>query len=345
MITREIHAATGSSHILVGERLENLGRYIPAGKRLVIVTDATVRDLYGDRFPDAPVIEIGQGDAFKTLDTVAAIYDALVAAEADRGCCLAAVGGGMVCDVTGFAASTYLRGVSFGFVATTLLAQVDASVGGKNGVNFKGYKNMVGVFHQPEFVICDTAALSTLPRRDLLCGFAEIVKHAAIADADLFRFLEDRWQAALDLDPAVIGRLVDDSVVIKAGVVQRDEKESGERRKLNFGHTFGHAVEKNARLPHGESVSIGMVVAADLSVRRGLLSSKDSARITALLANLGLPTTIDMPAGPLVDALRRDKKRGGDAVHFVLLDGLGRAVVEPIPLSELEAVAHDLHRA
>lgn len=345
MITREIHASTGSSRILVGERLENLGRYVPAGQRLVIVTDATIRRLYGDRFPEAPVIEIGQGEASKTLDTLAHIYDALVEAEADRSTFLVAVGGGLVCDVTGFAASTYLRGVSFGFAATTLLAQVDASVGGKNGVNFKGYKNMVGVFHQPEFVICDTAALATLSRRGLLCGFAEIVKHAAIADADLFRFLEERWRAALDLDADVIGRLVDDSVVIKAGVVQRDEKEAGERRKLNFGHTFGHAVEKNAGIPHGEAVSVGMVVAADLSVRRGLLTREEAGRIKTLLANLGLPTTIDMPAAPLVDALRRDKKRGGDAVHFVLLQGLGRAVVEPIPLSELEAVAHDLHRA
>ena len=164
--------------------------------------------------------------------------------EADRASFIVGIGGGIVCDVTGYAASTYLRGLKFGFVASTLLAQVDAAVGGKNGVNWEGYKNMIGVFNQPDFVICDPLLLRTLPRREVLSGMAEVVKHALIADAGLFSYLEENGSGVLDLRPEVMERLVCDSVRIKSSIVNRDEREKGERRLLNFGHTFGHALEK-----------------------------------------------------------------------------------------------------
>jgi 3-dehydroquinate synthase len=231
-----------------------------------------------------------------------------------------------------------MRGVHFGFVATTLLAQVDASVGGKNGVNFSGYKNMVGVFNQPEFVICDLDLLKTLPKREVLCGMAEIVKHGAIADADLFAFLEENAQGALELDPVVVERLVYDSVVIKSAVVSRDEKEAGERRKLNFGHTFGHAIEKTSGVPHGEAVSAGMAAAARLSAQKGLLAHAEADRLIALLDRLGLPTRIPAKPESVLDALRKDKKRKGAGIHFVLLADIGRAVIEEIPLAELDRV-------
>lgn len=335
MIRHKIRGRMGDSEILVGERLENLHEHIPA-ERTILITDDRVRELYGDRFPSCPLIEIGQGEAIKTLDTARMIYGRLMELGADRSVFIAGVGGGIVCDITGFVASTYLRGVRFGFVSSTLLAQVDASVGGKNGVNFGGYKNMVGVFSQPEFVICDMSLLKTLSEEDYLCGFAEIVKHAVIADAEMFAFLEENWQAALDRDSEVIQRVVYDSVVIKSEVVNRDEREQGERRKLNFGHTFGHAIEKTAGVPHGQAVSAGMVIAARLSVRRGLLSESDAGRIQELLEKLGLPTRIPVNERDAFDALKKDKKREGDRIRFVLAKGIGDAVVEDISVGELE---------
>ncbi|PID73744.1 MAG: 3-dehydroquinate synthase [Desulfobacterales bacterium] len=353
MKTLHINGRTGASRIVVGGRLADLGAFVPGDAPLFLITDARVRELYGDLFPEAAVIEIGAGEDHKTLDTMAQIYGELIAAEADRSSFIMAVGGGIVCDVAGFAASTYLRGVRFGFAPTTLLAQVDAGVGGKNGVNFRNYKNMVGTFNQPEIVLCDLAILNSLPRREFLCGMAEIVKHAAIADADLFAFLEKEAEAALEREEAVIHRLVEDSVVIKAGVVSRDERESGERRKLNFGHTYGHAVEKLAGIPHGQAVSIGMAVAADLSVRRGLLPQKEADRLHTLLIRLGLPVSLaelrlsetDSPPRipdpeTVLDAMRRDKKRSGGGIHFVLLNRLGEAIVTLISLTELEEISH-----
>ncbi len=336
----DIKGESGTSSILVGESVQALPAYIPA-EGTVMITDGRVRSLYGHAFPDCPVIEIGEGEGIKTLDTLYDIFDRLIDLEADRSTMIVGVGGGIVCDITGFAASTYLRGVRFGFVSTTLLSQVDASVGGKNGVNFKGYKNMVGVFNQPQFVICDPETLATLPRREILCGYAEIIKHAAIADAGLFSFLERNYKQALDLERRIVERSVYDSVVIKSGIVNRDEREQGERRKLNFGHTFGHAVEKTAGLPHGESVAVGMALAARLSVKRGMLSDSDGKRIQDLISHFELPVKTDADRGMLLDALRRDKKREGDKIHFVLLDAIGRAVVQDVDIAELDAAINE----
>jgi len=340
MKTHKIKGIAGDSFIQVGESLRNLAKYIPA-ERTIIITDSNVRQYYEKNFPQCPVITVGTGEKIKTLETVGEIFEQLIELEADRSVFLAGIGGGIVCDITGFVASTYLRGVRFGFVASTLLAQVDASVGGKNGVNFKGYKNMVGVFNQPEFVICDSELLNTLPEKEVLCGFAEIVKHAAIADAEMFAFLEENHRRAVGLEAEVIEKLVYDSVVIKADVVNRDEKEKGERRKLNFGHTFGHALEKTAGVPHGEAVSAGMVVASKLSVKKKLLSAGDAERIAKLLENIGLPTEIPADKNKVIEALGKDKKREKDKIHFVLLNGIGSAVLDEISLKELENLNTD----
>ena len=283
----------------------------------------------------AAVITIGTGEEIKTLDTVQEIYARLLSIQADRSAFIVGVGGGIVCDIAGFAASTFLRGVRFGFVATSLLAQVDASVGGKNGVNFEGYKNMVGLFHQPEFVICDPDLLKTLPAREISCGLAEIVKHGVIADADLFAYQEQNAEDILALDRRVIQKLVRASVRIKSAIVSRDETEKGERRLLNFGHTFGHAIEKVTGVSHGEAVSMGMVIASDLSVKKGLLSTQEDQRLQAVLKNLKLPTRWEAEPQKILDAITRDKKRAGDRIHFVLLNGIGNARVEQITLEEL----------
>ena len=219
----KIHGGTGPSSILVGEGLQAVKMHIPVA-RIIIITDTNVRRLYQEGFPPGDIIEIGTGEGIKNLDTVQTIYGKLLGLEADRSAFILGIGGGIVCDIAGFVASTYMRGLRFGFVSTTLLSQVDASVGGKNGVNFGGYKNIVGVFNQPEFVIADMSLLATLPEREKCCGFAEIVKHAAIADAALFLYLEQHWKKALDLDTEVIEKLVYESVLIKSSIVRRDEK-------------------------------------------------------------------------------------------------------------------------
>lgn len=337
----EIQGNTSRSRILVGESLERLADYIP-GKNVVIITDENVKALYGKSFPAFPVITIGMGEGIKTLQTASDIFQQLLDMEAQRSTFIVGIGGGIVCDITGFIASTFLRGTGFGFVSSTLLSQVDASVGGKNGVNFKGYKNMVGTFNLPDFVICDMNLLKTLNERDVLCGFAEIVKHAVIEDAALFDYLELNHERALSLDSDVIEKLVYESVVIKSGVVSRDEKEKGERKKLNFGHTFGHAIEKTIGLPHGEAVSLGMVLAASLSVKKGLLSQADADRITQLLAMYKLPTRIIWDRSAIVDALKRDKKRKEESIQFVLLEAIGRSVIVDITIDELDQVMDSL---
>ncbi len=335
MKTFTINTDSRPSRILIAERLENLQRYIPVAKP-IIITDTNVGKLYPLDAIAGGVITIGTGETIKTLETVEKIYAQLLSLQADRSAFIVGVGGGIVCDITGFAASTFMRGVRFGFVATSLLAQVDASVGGKNGVNFQGYKNMVGLFHQPEFVICDLEVLKTLPPREISCGLAEIVKHAAIADADLFAFLEEQAESVLALDPEAIEKLVLRSVEIKSAIVSRDETEKGERRLLNFGHTFGHAIEKVSGISHGEAVSIGMVMAAALSVKRGLLSAQEDRRLRDLLAKLQLPNGFASDPQKILDAVTKDKKKAGDRIHFILLAGIGNAVVEPIAIEELE---------
>jgi 3-dehydroquinate synthase len=337
----QIQGTSGPSTILVGEHLKNLPHYLQT-QHPVIITDENVGHRYADQFPAGHVITIGTGESIKTLDTVSRIYTELVNLEADRSACIVGIGGGIVCDVAGFVASTYLRGVHFGFVASTLLAQVDASVGGKNGVNFGGYKNMVGTFNQPEFVLCDLDMLHSLPETQLQCGFAEIVKHAAIANIGMFAALEKDSDKALALDPVVIERLVYDSLIIKSTIVNRDEKETGERRKLNFGHTFGHAIEKVTGVPHGQAVSVGMVLAAGMSLRRGLITADENDRLRALLKKLNLPTKITFDQRAALEALGKDKKREGDRVHFVLLKGLGQTVITEIPLAELRDSLSDV---
>ena len=340
----QIHGSAGDSDILIGCSLQDLQARLPT-RDVVVVTDHAVAGLYAHLFPPGPVIATSSEEAFKTLDNAATIYRELIAHNADRTTMLIGIGGGIVCDLTGFVASTFMRGIRFAFAPTTLLAQVDASVGGKNGVNLDGYKNMIGVFNQPEVVLCDLEVLSSLPAREIGCGLAEIVKHAAIADPRLFDFLEANADRLLNLDRAGLERVVADSVRIKSEVVNRDEKERGERRKLNFGHTLGHAVEKLAGLPHGEAVSVGMVMAAAMSVQKGLLTQGELLRLTRLLSSFRLPTRLEslgLDPQTLLQATFKDKKREGEALHLVLLHGLGRAVVEPTGLDEISSALSSL---
>lgn len=334
MLKIELAAASRPSRIEIGECFGGVASRLPSG-RTVVVTDTNVLALHRARLPAVPALAVAPGESSKRLETVVDLYAALIDLEADRDTFILGVGGGVVCDLAGFVAATYLRGLRFGFAATTLLAQVDAAVGGKNGVNFRGYKNLIGTFAQPEFVLCDPRFLETLPAAEAANGLAEIVKHAAIADAALFDFLETHAERALALDSAVVERLVADSVRIKAAVVAADEREAGARRVLNFGHTVGHALEKVGGLSHGEAVSVGMAAAAAVSVRRGMLAPEAFARLQALLRRLRLPCAAGAPSDALFDAIGRDKKRAADRLHLVLLEGIGRAAVVEIELEEL----------
>ncbi|MCK9423945.1 MAG: 3-dehydroquinate synthase [Bacteroidales bacterium] len=285
-----IQGSTSNCQVLVGETLSNLCNYSFPVNKAIIITDKNVYQIHGNAFPKWPIILIGTGEATKNMKTVEYILHQLIQLEADRSSFIVGIGGGVVCDITGFVASCYMRGVSFGLIPTTFLSQVDASIGGKNGINFNRYKNMIGFINQPKFVICDMTLLRTLPDKELSCGFGEVVKHALIADRKMFEFLEKNYNKALTMDMNVIEYLIYNSILIKISVVEKDEHEKGLRRVLNFGHTIGHSIEKSTnKLSHGEAISIGIVAATKVSVIKGLLSAKDLERIGNLLKIYGYP--------------------------------------------------------
>ena len=282
---------------------------------------------------------VPDGERSKNLRQAEKLYDALLAAQADRSCVLIALGGGVVGDLTGFVAATLLRGVDFVQVPTSLLAMIDSSVGGKTGVNVKRGKNLVGAFHQPKLVWIDAATLRTLPRRELLAGLAEGIKHAAIRDAELFAAIERDLARLLALDPEVLLPFLARNVAIKAGVVARDERESGERMLLNFGHTLGHAVEALAQyrgVLHGEAVAMGMAFAARRSEELGLAAPGTAARVVSLLTRAGLPVELpERPRKAYLAAVASDKKKRGERIRFVALREIGRAETTALLPSEI----------
>lgn len=330
-----INGRHGSSRILAGETLDKLGEYIP-GHNVFIITDKNLHKIYGHRFPDCPVYVLDAGEQQKTLENAAHICRWLMEEGAGRDAFVLGFGGGMVCDMAGFVASVYMRGTRFGYVATSLLAQVDAGIGGKNGVNLDGFKNIIGTFNQPQFVLCDTTLLHSLPKEELKNGLAEMVKHVLIADKHMFNIIKDHAGDILNLDEGLINKLVQHSIHVKAAIVNKDEVETGERRKLNLGHTWGHAVEKTDRISHGHAVAIGLAFAARLSEHKGRLRPAERIRLTKLLQSLGLPT--ESPTNPeiIFQSVVKDKKKEGDHIYFVLMEGIGQVSVEPIPIKELK---------
>lgn len=310
------------------------------GKRGVVITDSNVWSNHAPALQDAlhkagfetEVLTVPAGEASKSLRQAERLLEKLPGCGLDRKSFVVALGGGVVGDLAGFVAATYLRGLPYVQVPTTLLAQVDSSVGGKTGVNLPQGKNLVGAFHQPRLVLVDTGTLATLPERELRAGFAEVIKHGAIRDAEFFAWLEREHKAALALEPAAVAHVVRRCCEIKADVVSRDERETGLRAILNFGHTIGHAMEALADyvgLLHGEAISMGMCAAAWLSVKRAGLSEADAKRICALIGATGLPTKLGdkYKIEDLFEAMRLDKKARGGKLRFVLLKRLGEAFV------------------
>lgn len=301
---------------------------------LVFVTDENIFRAHKGRFKEKKVIVIPAGESNKNQSTVDDVINELIAMEADRKTLLVGVGGGVVTDITGYVGSVYMRGIKYGFVPTTILAMVDASIGGKNGVDVGAYKNLVGTISQPAFLLYDFDLLRTLPKAEWINGFAEIIKHACIKDAALFEELETNTLSTYQRDRSLLSALITRNALLKSKVVQHDEFEEGDRKLLNFGHTIGHAIETAYALPHGHAISIGMVAASKLSEQE--LSFSETKRVTSLLKKYGLP--VDLKIDPLktIEMMRMDKKKVRSTMNFVLLKKIGKAVVHPMPMDELE---------
>ena len=346
----QIDLAERSYPILIGTSLLAdvlTYQHLPKAATALIVTNTTVAPLYAaplmqalqPHFAKVLQVTLPDGEVYKDWPTLQLIFDALLENGCDRKTVLFALGGGVVGDMTGFAAASYMRGVPFVQVPTTLLAQVDSSVGGKTAINHPLGKNMIGAFYQPQLVVCDLDALKTLPDRELSAGLGEIIKYGPIADMAFLGWLEANLDALLAKDPAALAHAVQRSCEIKAGVVGQDERESGLRAILNFGHTFGHAIESGlgyGEWLHGEGVGCGMVMAAHLSQRLGRVDAEFVQRLTTLIKRAGLPVkgpvlSATDNAGRYLELMRVDKKSEAGEIRFVVIDGPGQAAVCAAP--------------
>ena len=326
------------SRVVVGSVGELLPALLPK-KRVVVVSDTNIDRHYHSLIEPYDHILIGLGESSKTLKTLDIIYRRFIELGVDRSCFVLAIGGGIVTDVAGFAASTFMRGLEFGFISTSLLGQVDASVGGKNGVNVEGYKNMVGTFTQPKFVICDVDLLRTLSPREFRTGLAEIIKAAVIADVELFEMLEQTDFSTLQRDTERLSEMVYRAVKVKADIVERDERESGDRRLLNLGHTLAHAIEKSStKMNHGEAVAVGLALIAEVATAREMLAVADKERIVALLERAGFQLEAPVEIRTLLKAVTKDKKAEGNDIHIVFPVGIASCKVVKMPLEEFKSL-------
>jgi 3-dehydroquinate synthase len=309
-------------------------------KNSVIITDEYVYGNHEKRFRNWNVIILKPGEEYKTQATVDSIIEQLIGMEADRKTTMVGVGGGVVTDITGYAASIYMRGIKFGFIPTTLLSLVDASIGGKNGIDVGVYKNLVGTIRQPSFILHDQVFLNSLPESEWINGFAEIIKHACIKDAAMFRELETNSLKKYRAQKALVCKLIQRNAILKTKVVQQDEFEKGDRKLLNFGHTLGHALENQYELSHGQAISIGMTYAAVISER--IAGFKDTNRVTNVLHQYGLPTFSEFDKQKVFKVLKMDKKRERKDIHYVLLEKIGKGIIKTISLQQFEKIFEDL---
>jgi 3-dehydroquinate synthase len=300
----------------------------------VLITDEHVYKAHTAKFKGWDTIILKPGEAFKNQQTVDEVIVELIKRGVDRSYTLVGVGGGVITDLTGYIASVYMRGIRFGFVPTTVLGLVDASIGGKNGVDLGVYKNMVGVIRQPAFLLHDLSLLSSLPEEEWINGFAEIIKHAAIKDAILFKELSNHHLSYYRNNKSALAKLIERNALIKTKVVQKDELEKGDRKLLNFGHTLGHAIENIYELSHGQAISIGMTYAAELSEK--LVGYKDKEKLVTLLVQYGLPTYAKMDVDKAFEVLIKDKKKAAGDIHYILLQKTGKGILYKISLKKLK---------
>ncbi len=329
-----INSAGERSLLLMGGTMDDIRGLLPQ-KGLFIITDTNVSRLWGHLFPPGEVLVIEAGEKSKTLETAGDLCRKMLLAGADRSSFILGFGGGVVCDVAGLTASLFMRGVRHAFVSTSLLSQVDASIGGKTGVNLGDYKNIIGTFRHPEFVLCDYSMLSTLPETEFRSGLGEVFKHAAIRDRNLFFDLAAGSESLATRDPGAMGDIILRAVKIKAAIVRRDPLEHGVRKVLNFGHTFGHVLETQYSLPHGIAVAQGMILAAELSVWKGEMQHSELRILKSALEKAGLLPELLLPSN-IVPRIARDKKGESGSVNFVLLRSVGRAVIRRLSLTEIQ---------
>ena len=332
-----INGKSGQSEIILGNIDDPLVQ-IKIPKDSIFITDNNLHEFYSSFFTDKKVIIIPAGEENKTFTTVNSIFDGLIDLKADRKSFLVGFGGGMITDLTGFVASTYMRGTGFGYIPTSLLAMIDAAIGGKNGVNHRNYKNMMGTINQPEFILIDISFLNTLPKEEFTNGMAEAVKHLLISDRMGFENFTDNISGTLKNDTTLLKDFIGQQVKIKLDIVNEDELETGIRKKLNFGHTFGHPIEKLTGMKHGFAVSIGMVIAAEISKIFGYLSEKDVDLIRKVLTETGLPVTWEIDKMKVIEIMSNDKKKNNDSVDFIMLKKIGEAIIVPVKIEELSGI-------
>ena len=308
----------------------------------VFITDENIFAKQSEKFAGWKTVVLKAGEQFKNQKAVDRVIDELIELQADRQTFIVGIGGGVVTDITGFVASIYMRGVKFGFVPTSILAMVDASIGGKNGIDVGVYKNLVGVINHPQFLLYDYSFFETLPDEEWVNGFAEIIKHACIKDKEMFDFLEDNSLEKFQSSFSFTGKLIEKNVDIKYNVVSNDEHETGDRKLLNFGHTIGHAIENVSQLSHGNAISIGMVAACIISESINEFSHADTAKIIELLAKYQLPVALNFDKGKTWEILQHDKKKSGSDMNFVVLDQIGKGAVKKIPLDNLLQIFNTL---
>jgi 3-dehydroquinate synthase len=308
-------------------------REIVDKKSTILITDENIFQHHSKRFAGWNTIVLKAGEEFKVQETADTVIEQLIEMEADRKSTLVGIGGGVITDLTGYVASVYMRGINFGFIPTSLLAMVDASIGGKNGIDVGVYKNMVGIIRQPSFILHDLIFLNTLPANEWRNGFAEIIKHAAIKDIAMFKQLEKNDLVFYQKKKTAACELIQRNALLKTKVVQQDEFEKADRKLLNFGHTLGHALETQYELSHGEAISIGMTYASVLSQK--ILGYKEPERVVNLLERYSLPTHAEFDRDKVINVLKMDKKKVKDSINYILLEKTGRAVIRQIRIDEL----------
>ena len=311
-------------------------------EKTVFITDENILRLHAEKFSGWKTIIIKAGEEYKNQQTVDSIINQLIHLQADRKCFLVGIGGGVITDITGFVASIFMRGIKFAFVPTSILAMVDAGIGGKNGIDVGVYKNLVGVINHPEFLLYDYSFLETLPDEEWVNGFAEIIKHACIKDREMFQFIEKHSLVNFQSSLSETASIIQKNASIKYEVVSQDEKETGDRKLLNFGHTIGHAIENTAKLAHGQAISIGMVAACRISEAINHFSKTDTKRVAGLLLKYELPVAFSFNKKKTWDILLHDKKKSGSEMSFIVLDRIGKGSVKSISLDHLYKIFNSL---
>lgn len=337
MNSKTVNWPSWKTEIIFGGISELIEKFL-LGRKLIFLCDENILKLYSELFNNQKLIKIKASEKGKSLKLIEEIYSKLLEWEADKNTVLVAVGGGITCDIAGFAASTFYRGMSLVLVPTTLLSMVDAAIGGKNGVNFNEHKNLIGTIRQPEKILVDTHFLKTLPSTQMRNGMAEVVKHSFISDG----FLYSEWKKAENIKNWQKNIMSDDLLwqimKVKIDIVLADEQENGKRKILNFGHTLGHIIEMQEKITHGEAVGIGMVMATKLSTHLNKCMPETENKLTEILASFGLPVSTTLSISEINKHLKFDKKKSGNEIHYVFIEKIGHIYAEPIPIEKLKKI-------